>query len=77
MIGRGLTTKGKAMKSDERRIDADLRNEETPLAVIVGGRIVDEALRGIRFHPPAAEYRYKDPRGRKREDRGFGLVSLS
>ena len=65
------------MQSDERRTESDLRNDETPLAVIVGGRIVDEALRGIRFHPPAAEYQYKDPRGRKREDRGFGLVPRS
>lgn len=65
------------MQSDERRTEPDLRNDETPLAVIVGGRIVDEALRGIRFHPPAAEYQFRDPRGRKREDRDFGLVSRS
>ena len=62
---------------DEHAVKLPGRDDETPLAVLLGGRIVDEALRGIRFHPPATEFQYKDPRGRKREDRGFGLVSRS
>lgn len=61
------------MGKDAYHADYDIRNDEIPLAVILGGRIVDEALRGIRFHPPASEIQFRDPRGRKRKDRKLGL----
>ena len=34
------------MNRNEYRADYDIRNDETPLAVIVGGRVVDEAFEG-------------------------------
>ena len=49
------------------------REDEPPLAVIVGGRVVDEELRGIRFNHPSSEIQFREPRGRKREDRQPGL----
>ena len=62
------------MDRDAYLADDEVRDGETPLAVIVGGRVVDEALRGLHFHQPEPEIQFRDPRGRKREDRRPGLL---
>ena len=57
------------MNRDAYIADDEVQDDDTPLAVILGGRVVDEALRGVRFQETATEIQFRDPRGRKREDR--------